>query len=194
MKHSRWDITPAAPLPLDELAAGSWLAVDDTEGDAGRLFVRVAEAADGRLVITGLHMSGEGEITANTLRAIQPAAILRTIAWRESGVAPPRSVGEIGPTGLARFEGVADELATVAEATEQTGDESRRGRRGPTRDKLVRLAETYRRHLRADPRDPVAATLRELARGGLPIARATAYRWLDRCRELGLLDPREDNR
>lgn len=194
MKHSRWDIKPAAPLPLDELAAGSWLAVDDTEGDAGRLFVRVAEAADGRLVITGLHMSGEGEITANTLRAIQPAAILRTIAWRESGEAPPRSVGEIGPTGLARFEGIADELATIAETTEQMTDESRRGRRGPRREELARFAETYRRHLRADPRNPIAATMRDMAKGGHPIGRATAHRWLARCRDLGLLDPREDDR
>lgn len=194
MKHSRWDIRTDVPFPLADLAADVWHAVDDTDGHAGRLFVRIRKATDGRLVITGIHMSDDREITANTLRAIQPAAILRTIAWRETGESPPRSVGEISPTGLVRFEGVAMELEAIAETAEQTSDESKRGRRGPSRGELERFAETYRRHLRADPFNPIAATLLDMRRSGRPIGRATAHRWLTRCRELGLLDRKEDNR
>ncbi|TFD13855.1 hypothetical protein E3T35_03730 [Cryobacterium sp. TMT1-2-2] len=189
MNFSRWDINLHGALPPDELAGRDWHAVDDTEGHAGRLFVRVSKAADGRPVITGLHMSGS-EITANTLRAIQPAAILRTLTWREDGGAPPRSVGEVSPmTGLARFEGVADEISAISEATDATQEQSQRGSRAPRREHLVRFAEVYRRHLQESPYNAMTLTARELL-----MHRATAHRWRDKCRELGLLDQKENDR
>lgn len=186
---SRWDVTADAEPPVDELSSGSWLAISDTEGGAGELFVRIAGAADGRPIITGLYLGGEREITANTLRAIQPAAILRTITWRESGSAPPASVGGIGPTGLARFEDVVDAIDSVVENAQPVDEQSTRGSRAPSRAKLERFAETYRRCLRENAYDAVARAALESH-----IHRATAHRWIARCRDLGLLDPREDDR
>lgn len=188
MEHSRWNISTHVTPPPAELDDGTWHAVDDSENETGRIFVRVAEATDGRLIIVGLHLSGEHEITANTLRAIQPAAILRTIAWRENNDAPPRSDGDIGPAGLARFEGVADEIAAISDTAPPTEQQSKRGRRGPSSDELARFADIYRRHLRENPYNAMDRTARELN-----IHRATAHRWHERCRDQGLLDPKEDN-
>lgn len=186
---SRWDVNADVQPPVDELSSGSWLAVTDTEGDAGELFIRLGAAADGRPIITGMYLSGAREITANTLRAIQPAAILRTITWRESGSAPPASVGGIGPTGLARFEDVVDVIDAAVDGAQPAESASTRGSRAPRRDDLERFAATYRRFLRESPYDAVARTACDLK-----MHRATAHRWIARCRDLGLLDPREDNR
>lgn len=186
---SRWDVNADTKTPVDELSNGSWLAISDTQGGAGEFFVRVAEAADGRPIVTGLYLGGEREITAKTLREIQLAPILRTITWRESGSAPPASVGGIGPTGLARFEDAVDAIDDVVANAAPSDVSSTSGSRAPSREKLERFAETYRRCLRENRFDAVARASREF-----PIHRATAHRWIARCRDLGLLDPREDDR
>ncbi|WP_395243383.1 hypothetical protein ACGGZK_14750 [Agromyces sp. MMS24-K17] len=151
-----WDVHPDQPLPaLDE---DSWIAV--SESDTGRFWVRVAEAADGRLIITGMLMRDEREITANTLRAIQPAAILKTIAWRESGGTPPPSVGAIDPTTeLARFEGVADEIASIATTAPSTAAESKRGRRA----RVAAILNSSRRSISAST--ALAEPIRSSRRG-----------------------------
>jgi hypothetical protein len=186
---SRWDVNVDAPPPVDELSSGDWLAITDTRGEAGDLFIRLGAAADGRPIVTGMYLSGEREITAKTLRAIQLATILRTITWRESGSAPPASIGGIGPTGLARFEGVVDAIDAVVDSAERIEGASTSGSRAPRRDDLERFASTYRGFLRESPYDAVARTASHLK-----MHRATAHRWIARCRDLGLLDPREETR
>ncbi|MGE0300863.1 MAG: hypothetical protein AB7G36_18700 [Candidatus Nanopelagicales bacterium] len=184
--HARWDIDPAPVAGIDP-SGPDWYRVTDTEGRVPVLSVRVSEAGDGRLVLTGLVIGdGAHEVDANMLRAIQPAAIVRTIAWRHYGAPPPRSVGDIGPTGLARFEGVAQAINAIATDAEPTGEESRRGRRGPSRIQLERFAEEYQSRYRVSRYDAMTATARKLR-----ISRATAHRWASRCRELGLLSAQE---
>ncbi len=153
------------------------------------MLVRVGKSASGRLILTGLLMTGDREITANTLRAIQPAKIVQTIAWREEGGEPPRAIGDVDPlTGLARFEGVAMEFEAIAANAPSVADESRRGRRGPTRSDLEHFAQVYLGFYRAGKADPVKQTTR-----ALNISRATAHRRIDQARALGLIPPREEH-
>lgn len=191
MTTSEWDIDPR-PTGPDDAVDGDWYAVrgiSDRTRPAGDLLVRVGHSANGRLILTGLLMTGDREITANTLRAIQPAKIVQTIAWREEGGEPPRAVGDVDPlTGLARFEGVAMEFEAIAATAPSVADESRRGRRGPTRSDLEHFAQVYLGFYRAGKSDPVKQTTR-----ALNISRATAHRRIDQARALGLIAPREEH-
>lgn len=192
MTTSEWDIDPRPTNPDNDTLDGDWYAVrganDRTEA-AGELLVRIGQSTDGRIIITGLLMSGDVEITANTLRAIQPAKIVRTIAWREEGGEPPRAVGDVDPiTGLARFEGVAMEFEAITANAPITSEESKRGRRGPSRDDLEQFARVYLGFYRAGKSDPVKQTTRTLN-----ISRATAHRRIAQARELGLIPTREED-
>ena len=192
MTTSEWDIDPRPTSPDDDAVDGDWYAVRGISArtrPAGDLLVRVGHSANGRLILTGLLMTGDREITANTLRAIQPAKIVQTIAWREEGGEPPRAVGDVDPlTGLARFEGVAMEFEAIAATAPSVADESRRGRRGPTRSDLEHFAQVYLGFYRAGKSDPVKQTTR-----ALNISRATAHRRIDHARALGLIPPREEH-
>ncbi|GIG54539.1 leucine zipper domain-containing protein [Demequina activiva] len=184
---SRWDVQTPANLNLDSLDDADWHRVVDETGAAGSLLVRVAKSSDGKLVITGLVMGdGIDEVTGQALRAIKPGEIIRTIQWRESGTLPPRSVGALGPTGLARFEGMTERVESHAEASAAP---SKRGRRGPTHEELTRFAEVYTKH------STYSDAAMTLAARELGLSRATANRWAARCRNEGLLnlEPREDD-
>lgn len=184
---------PRPISPGDDTVEGDWYAVrgiSERTSTAGDLLVRVGQSTDGRVILTGLLMTGEHEITANTLRAIQPAKIVRMIAWRDEGSAPPRAVGGVDPlTGLARFEGVAMEFEAIAANAPSVGDESKRGRRGPSRDDLEEFARVYLGFYRSGLADPVKQTTRALS-----ISRATAHRRIDKCRAAGLLPTRDEER
>ncbi|MBF0673169.1 MAG: hypothetical protein IR160_11360 [Salinibacterium sp.] len=190
--HAEWDVDPRPVTPSDD-AQGDWYAVrgtTDRTRAAGDLLVRVGESTDGRLILTGLRIVGEREITANTLRAIQPAKIVQTIAWRETSGKPPRAVGDVDPlTALARFEGVAMEFEAIAADAPVTGGESKRGRRGPSRDDLEQFADVYLGFYRAGKADPVKQTTR-----ALNISRATAHRRITQARKLGFIPPREEEK
>lgn len=136
-------------------------------------------------------MVREREITANTLRAIPPAKIVQTIAWRETGGNPPRAVGDVDPlTGLARFEGVAMDVEAIVASAPSVADESKRGRRGPSRSDLEQFTSVYLSHYRAGRDSPVKRTMTDLHIG----SRATAHRRIDQARSLGLIPPREEHR
>lgn len=177
--HSRWNVDAGARLTPEALATPDWHVVDDETGDAGRFYVRIGKGADGKLIVTGI-VIGDGldEITSNTLRAVQLGEVIKTIQWRESGSLPPRNVGDVDAlTGLARFEGMTE---AVEDAAAQGEQESRRGRRAPTRGQLEEFATAYRRHSTYTN----AAMTRAAA--DLHISRATANRWAERCRDLGI--------
>lgn len=192
-EHAEWDVD-ALPVTLsDDDAPGDWYAVTGTTERtraAGDLLVQVSESTDGRLILTGLRMVDDRGITANTLRAIQPAKIVQMIAWRETGGKPPRAVGDVDPvTGLARFEGVAIEVEAIATTSPSVADESKRGRRGPSRSDLEQFASVYLSHFRAGRENPVKRTMTDLHIG----SRATAHRRIDQARSLGLIPPREEH-
>lgn len=182
-RHSRWDVHPSAIEHASD--AEQWLQIIDTSKAIEPFDVRVSEDANGRLIITGIHMLGDVEITARVLREIQPAKIVQTIAWRDTGSVPPASVGDVSPiTGLSRFEGVAIEIEQAIESAHPV-ESKRAGRPGPSDDALREIVTVYRRHAR-ETRSAIAATVDEMKRRGKPTSRATVQRHLDLAHERGL--------
>ncbi|APZ34782.1 hypothetical protein BOH66_11400 [Microbacterium aurum] len=173
-QHSRWDIDTETTAPgLD-----GWIRIIDTARKIAPLFVRLGEDDSGRLIVVGLHIDGDIELTARAMREISLPEIVKTIAWRATGSPPPQSVGDVSPIGLAVFEGVAMEIEhTVASAAPA---ETKRGRPGPTDDQLHRVVDAYRRHAR-QTRSAIAATMREVN-----LSRASVQRHLDLAHERGL--------
>ncbi|MGZ0711122.1 hypothetical protein ACWPKO_22615 (plasmid) [Coraliomargarita sp. W4R53] len=176
-RHSRWDVRPTAFEHASD--TDQWLQIIDTSRAIEPFDVRISEDANGRLIITGMHIVGDVEITARVLREIQPAKIVQTISWRETGSEPPPSVGDVSPiTRLSRFEGVAVEIEQAVESA-QPVESKRAGRPGPSDDALREIVAVYRRHVRAT-RNAIKATSVEQHRG-----RATVQRWLDLAHERG---------
>lgn len=185
MEFSRWNIAEGRSIPAERIK-DEWHLVIDTAGGGGEFWVSVGQAQDGRYVITGLHMSA-GEITARMLRELQPAAIIAAMRWRATGSAPPASVGGVSPiSGLARFEGMTEHIEAHASRSPSLGDDDespapRRGPQPPNEDMLREFARVYLAHAEYS-KGPMTLTARDLQ-----ISRATANRWADRCRALGLL-------
>ncbi len=154
--YARWDVRDGLQVPAGLVDGPDWHRIEDTL-----------------------------EVTANVLRAVSLAEVIRTIQWRESGSLPPRSVGAIGPTGLGRFEGHEANVRMAAQPVDAAP--SRRGAHAPTQEDLERFADVYRRHATYS-RSAMTLTARELN-----MHRATAHRWRERCRAAGLLPAREDH-
>lgn len=188
-EYARWDVRDNLQVPAGLVDGPDWHRIEDTTGEVPTFYVRVGTAPDGRMIVTGLLLAepaeGALEVTANVLRAVSLADVIRTIQWRESGSLPPRSVGPIGPTGLGRFEG--HEASVRASAQQVEAAPSRRGQRAPDQEALEEFAAVYRRHATYS-RSAMTLTARELH-----IHRATAHRWRERCRAAGLLPDREDH-
>ncbi|EIC06300.1 hypothetical protein OR221_0367 [Microbacterium laevaniformans OR221] len=173
-RHSRWDVSNESTAPgLD-----GWVRIVDTAHKIAPLHVRVGEDESGRLIIVGLHIDGDLELTARAMREISLPEIVKTIAWRQTGSPPPPSVGDVSPIGLARFEGVAMEIERAAASASPA--ETKRGRPGPTDDQLQRVVDSYRRHAR-QTRNAIAATMREVN-----LSRASVQRHLDLAHARGL--------
>lgn len=118
------------------------------------------EAADGRLVVTGLLIdpSGNVEITSRVLREIKLGQIAATAS------AAPFPIGRVKRSRNYRM------------------------RKGAPKDvpvELQRFAKAYEVAQRTHRRTPVRRVMTEFE-----ISEATAHRWIARCRELGLLDQR----
>ncbi|WP_448712739.1 hypothetical protein [Microbacterium profundi] len=187
--YARWDVRDGLQVPAGLVDGPDWHRIEDTAGEVPTFYVRVGTAADGRMIVTGLLLAEPTEhaleVTANVLRAVSLAEVIRTIQWRESGSLPPRSVGAIGPTGLGRFEGHEANVRMAAQPVDAAP--SRRGAHAPTQEDLERFADVYRRHATYS-RSAMTLTARELN-----MHRATAHRWRERCRAAGLLPAREDH-
>ncbi len=174
-QRSRWDVDTETTAP----ALDGWIRVIDTARKIAPLHVRLGEDESGRLIIVGLHIDGDIELTARAMREISLPEIIKTIAWRDTGSPPPRSVGDVvAPTGLARFEGVAMEIERAAASAAPA--EAKRGRPGPTDEQLQRVVDAYRRHAR-QTRNAIAATVREAN-----LSRASVQRHLDLAHDRGL--------
>lgn len=183
-KHTQWQIEGQTAFDLAQFETGDWHTL---VGDESRIYVRVGRTDEGRIVLTGLIVEGD-ELTATGLREIRMRDVLAAIAdhdtalnaWRSGDAPAPEFVGEIGPTGLARFD-----VEPVASTVVGEPIPSKRGQ--PVSDDAYRqFAETYARFA-AYP-DPIRRTC-----DALFISRATAHRRLNEVRERGLLN-REDER
>lgn len=130
------------------------------------VLMQLGRAADGRMVCTGLVLGGTAtnEVTATGLRAL-PLGLL---------------LDEFG-----RFvPGVRDSATTFQRPT-------RLGPHGIPRERFVEVAELYRQALEARPSAPVRWVSETLiGYSGKPgVPESTVRRYLQRCRDLGLLGP-----
>ncbi|MGX5770484.1 hypothetical protein ACWKWN_06995 [Microbacterium trichothecenolyticum] len=181
---ARWNVRDDKPVPEGLTEGSGWLLIeDDHDADAPSFWVRVGVAEDGRVVLTGLLIAdpeASFEVTTNALRAIRVPEVVRAIHWRQAGGLPPRSVGEVGPTGLTRFEGVQ---RAIENAPRPAPVPAKRGQ-AATDDDLHAIVNEYRKH-RWSP-SPIAATEAALKAQGAHWSRATIQRRLDLAHERGI--------
>lgn len=144
-----------------ELGALPWYGFEMSDRPHG-IAVCIGEADDGRLVVTGLLIDPRKnvEVTSRLLREIPLGAIIH-----RASTGPPVE----RPPGSMRY---------------RIG-KPRPGPTGLPVKHFQRVADLYRLALRAHPRTPVRRLMAQMG-----ISESTAHRYLERCRELGLLDPR----
>jgi hypothetical protein len=161
---TKW-LTFGDDVRFAELDALAWYGFEMSDRPHG-IAVCIGEADDGRLVVTGLLIDPRKnvEVTSRLLREIPLGAIVH-----RASTGPPVE----RPPGSARYR-------------------IRKPRPGPTGLPLKHyeeVAEKYKRALRTHPRTPVRRLMAQM--GGIGgISESTAHRYLEKCRELGLLDSR----
>lgn len=176
---ARWNVRDDQPVPEGLTEGAGWLLIEDDEDPTAPSFwVRVGTAEDGRVILTGFLLAdpeARFEVTTNALRAIRVPEVVRAIHWRAAGGPPPRSVGGVGPTGLTRFEGVAQ---AIESAPRPAPVPAKRGQAATDED-LHEVVRVYREH--AWSASPIAATMDDLH-----LSRATVQRRLDLAHERGI--------
>jgi hypothetical protein len=151
-----------------------WLRVQVGPDEPPRtILLRFGRAADGRIIVTGVFIGAEErEVTARSLRQL-PLAHL--IAFARSG--QPRLLNWW----------LAQGLATSTERVVRAGPP---GPKGHPREFFEQIAEQYRRALEEAPSTPVKWLALEVkTREDKPTPESTVRRWLQRCRDMGLLGP-----
>lgn len=185
----QWRVAGPTTFDLAQFETGDWHTIEDASGVVSNaIHVRVANDDSGRVVLTGLVLEDE-PLTSSALRDITLGDVVRAIAdhdaalrdWRSGDAPAPEFLGEIGPTGLARFEGMTDQISE----TTSTSVVSKRGH-AVSDDDLRTFAETYRGF--SGYPNQMQRTYR-----ALNIERSTAYRWLKRCESKGYLPAQTDN-
>ena len=135
-----------------------WSRVD-IDGFPVPLYVVFNKAPDGRVIVTGLMLSPgvNTEISARLLREIPLGRLLGIEKW---GLIPGyvRAVPTYRPPRV------------------------KPGPKGWPHEHFVKVAGAYQRVLETHPRTPIRALARQLDR-----SEPTVHRWLQRCRDLGLL-------
>jgi hypothetical protein len=136
------------------------------QGYPHRILACFGEAEDGRLICTGLLVDPKMnlEVSARLLRDIRLGEAVAFAA----AVSPLLPVGRVKHSARPRV---------------------RRARPGPPgypEEFYKDVAEKYRRACRSHPHTPVVRLMAELG-----CSEATAHRYLNRCRDLGLLDRRK---
>lgn len=162
---------------------------------------RVGQAIDlrlgiirGRPRVIGLRMDNGVEITADVLRKIKLGEVLDVLA-REYASGPPQAVDLGGVKFKEReavLQGLVEEWArvqTLFEGLEHVDSASVPTRRGvpPSDEQLHAFARRFLEEFRSRPRGAITRTA-----SAFPMARSTAYRWLELCRERGLIPVEED--
>ena len=183
-------------------------------GLPGTVWFRLARGRDDQWVCTELGIDSDRPLTSTVLRKIPLSKIIDDLLDQQLGY--EERGGAYDPvTGLREFYdggSIADltlqEFNAGGSTAHLTADEVRdmympnasvavkierpkRGGKGPGRKDLERFATAYKRALQVDRRHVIAKTMQLLDQDGFKLTRATANRWRERCREAGLLDPRE---
>lgn len=163
--------TESGDSDIAKLARDTWITVRHSDQD---VTVRVGQAGDGRYIITGviLGLDGPREITARGLRSI-PLADLLTTLTREAAKARRGEPMSVRSLALA-LPGL------LAEPYERP--KVRPGPKGWPPEHFERVAQAYRGALQRTPRSPIRTLKKELN-----ASEPTIRRWLQRCRDMGLL-------
>jgi hypothetical protein len=169
---------------MPRLSSGGWVKVSGG-GLNQSIYARIA-LKGGRPRVIGLLVDNDLEVTADLLRSIRVGALLEQFIgdFDESG---PRLSG----VKFKYHQIVKDEWDLMrhflAEAKPAAADSPPpiRARKGqpPSDEALRRFANVYRHSLAANPRGAITQTAREMH-----MARSTVYRWIDLCRDRGLLE------
>jgi len=143
---------------FERLGEFPWSRVD-LEGFPVPLYVCFGKMPDGRFVITGLMLSPgvNTEITARALREIPLGRLLAIEKW---GLLP----------------------GWVKSAQSYRPPRVKPGPKGWPREHFVKVADAYLKALTTHPKTPIRRLARQLER-----SEPTVHRWLQRCRDLGLL-------
>jgi hypothetical protein len=159
-------------LGLKEIRSPNWLRVA-WPGAPYPIAARLGRSTDGGVVCSGLVLGGAvdgsvAEVTAGSLRKIPLGLLLDALSGRVTS-------GK-GSTWL-------DSLPGFQRPT-------RLGPRGIPVDKLAEIAKLYRQARIERPSSPVKWLSEQIVGPeGKPTPAVTVRRWLQRCRDLGLLGP-----
>lgn len=160
-----------------------WLAVAGG-GLSQPLEVKIAIVA-GRPRVVALRIDNGREITARTLREIRLGAVIDDwlAGWDPNDPPASSDVDEIEPW-IAMDRWVRD----LNDVPDFAGENRARKGTPPSDEVLRSFARVYLKHFRLRPRGAISRAAQDV-----PIARSTAYRWLELCRERGFVPPSEES-
>ena len=130
------------------------------------MYVCYGKTVDGRPVVTGLLLSPETnqEIRAKTLRQVPLSFLLEAMSTAHS------------------FDAVIGGPTPQDSSEPYSPPRVKPGRKGWPREHFERVADAYRHAQRTHPGAPIKALKRQLN-----ASEPTVHRWLQRCRDMGLL-------
>lgn len=181
-----------AASPLADPDDDEWIFV---EGGGLRqpVYVRIARVGDdlvgSRLVVVGVLISNGRQVTSTDLR-LPLQRILEQFErhyFAPSDPTAPRSSDErwYRTTGREAFDDWTSLMGSLPEAPPPPRG---RGAAPPTDDELRSFAAVYVRELRTNARGAVSR-----AAEAFGMHRVTAHKWIQRCREAGILPNEETN-
>jgi hypothetical protein len=162
-----------------ELNSGDWFGIHWPDAPFP-VVMRLGRSAEGQVVCSGLILGAARQDDPR-------AGVQRGLASSEISATSLRQI----PLGLlldelSRRQPSSFFLARLPEFQRPT----RLGPRGIPADKLAEVADLYRRALKERPSAPVRWMAQQiLGPTGKPTPEVTVRRWLQRCRDLGLLGP-----
>lgn len=177
-KKFQFAVDATSQYTWDTLEDFEWVEVRGGELEAP-ILMRFGKTADGRFVLNGLILGADfprPEITANTLRRIPIAEIVRQL-WDNFTMESPPPYDDFEESvtwGL---------MQSFALRQDWLPDRSRATNRAPADAELERFAEIYLEERARNHRRAMTSTAERLH-----ISRATANRRAAVCRERGLLD------
>jgi hypothetical protein len=173
---------PLSPDPEAlALSRGGWVRVE-RGGLPHPIYVRIG-VRTGRPRIIGVLVDNDQEVTADLLRSIRVGRLLEQFLAGVTDDAP-----DLTAVKFKYRQMVTEDWIAMREFVEQAGpapaDQGTRARKGqaPTDEALREFAAVYRHHLGTNPRRAMSATASDMH-----MARSTAYRWADMCRNAGHL-------
>jgi hypothetical protein len=179
----------AAQKPFRQMAGDKWITISG-DGLPQDLMLRLGKAPDGRFVVTGLILGAftKGAIEARHLREIRLPELIEKVAEVAASTREPNPFPEDPPSVNAFYRAVFGSALNVP-AAPRAAKPLRRGPKGYGRDHFKKVRDEYQRQLALNPTRPVKATAEKMN-----ASVATAGRWIQRARDMGLIESRTKGR